>query len=72
MCTVQWGLVIKQNLRFWLVLCRTAIPYRASTGPEQGFPCELFITGKNLFPLQGTPFLIAGILYSLQGIPCEY
>ena len=29
----------------------TAIPYRASTGPEQGFPCEVFLTGKNLFSL---------------------
>ena len=49
----------------------TAVPYRASTGPEQGFPCVLILTGKNLFSLQGTPVLIAGILYSLQGIPCE-
>ena len=34
----------------------TAIPYRASTGPEQGFPCEEILTGKNLFSLQGTLF----------------
>ena len=32
------------------LLC-TAILYRASTGPEQGFPCEVFHTGKNLFSL---------------------
>ena len=49
----------------------TAIPYRARTGPEQGFPCVLILTGKNLFSLQGTPVLIAGNLYSLQGFPCE-
>ena len=49
----------------------TAIPYRASTGPEQGIPCEVFLTGKNLFSLQGTPFPIAGTLFSLQGFPCE-
>ena len=41
---------------------------RARTGPEQGFPCVLILTGKNLFSLQGTPLLIAGILYSLQGM----
>ena len=50
-------------------ICYTAIPYRASTGPEQGFPCEVFhtgtpvfntgislwenFTGKTLFSLQG-------------------
>ena len=49
----------------------TAILYRASTGPEQGFPCEFFHTGKNLFSLQGNPVLIAGTLFSLQGFPCE-
>ena len=32
----------------------TAIPYRARTGPEQGFPCVLILTVKNLFSLQGT------------------
>ena len=40
----------------------TAIPYRARTGPEQGFPCVLILTGKNLFSLQGTPLLIATFL----------
>ena len=34
-------------------LCYIAIPYRASTGPEQGFPCEKYYTGKTLFSLQG-------------------
>ena len=46
----------------------TAIPYRASTGPEQGFPCEVFHTGKNLFSLQGTPVLIAGTPVFITGI----
>ena len=46
----------------------TAIPYRASTGPEQGFPCEVFHTGKNLFSLQGTPGLIAGTPVFITGI----
>ena len=27
----------------------TAIPYRARTGPEQGFPCVVILKGKNLF-----------------------
>ena len=44
---------------------------KARTRPEQGFPCVLILTGKNLFSLQGTPVLIARILYSLQGFPCE-
>ena len=30
-------------LKTWSSLKYTAIPYRASTGPEQGFPCELFL-----------------------------
>ena len=34
---------------FGFEMNHTAIPYRASTGPEQGFPCEVFHTGKNLF-----------------------
>jgi hypothetical protein len=49
----------------------TAIPYRTRTGPEQGFPSVVILTGKTMFSLQGTPFLIAGILYSLQGFSCE-
>ena len=32
----------------------TAIPYRASTGPEQGFSCEVF-------PPREKPFFITGI-----------
>ena len=46
----------------------TAIPYRASTGPEQGFPCEVFHTGKNLFSSKGTPVLIAGTPVFITGI----
>ena len=42
--------------------------YRASTGPEQVFPCEVFHTGKNLFSLQGTPVLIAGTPIFITGI----
>ena len=42
----------------------TAIPYRASTGPEQGFPCVVNYHREK-------PVFIAGTLYSLQGIPCE-
>ena len=42
----------------------TAIPYRASTGPKQGFPCvavlEYFHTGKNLFSLAGIPVMKTG------------
>ena len=46
----------------------TAILYRARTGPEQGFPCEVFHTGNNLFSLQGTPVLIAGTPLFITGI----
>ena len=45
----------------------TAIPYRVSTGPEQGFPCEVFHTGRNLFSIQGTPVLIAGTPVFITG-----
>ena len=39
----------KTNIGFFLLAkYHTAIPYRASTGPEQGFPSELFLTEKNL------------------------
>ena len=51
----------------------TAIPYRASTGPEQGFPCvvfphrekSVFITG---FPGDENRFFPVG--KSTQGNPC--
>ena len=46
----------------------TAILYRASTGTEQGFPCEVFHTWKKLFSLQGTPVLIAGTPVFITGI----
>ena len=51
----------------------TAIPYRASTGPEQGFPCVVF-------PHRENPVFIAGFLVdenrifpvgnTTQGKPC--
>ena len=51
----------------------TAIPYRASTGPEQGFPCVAF-------PHREKPVFIAGFLVdgdrffpvgnTTQGKPC--
>ena len=51
----------------------TAIPYRVSTGPEQGFPCVLFpnrekpvfITG---IPANGNRFF--PVRKSTQGKPC--
>ena len=45
--------------------------YRSTANTSLDFPCEEILTGKNLFSLQGTSVLIAGTLYSLQGIPCE-
>ena len=48
---------------------------QSRTGPVQGqnrvFPAKFFSQEKNLFALQGTPFLVAGTLFSLQGFPCE-
>ena len=37
---------------------------------SQGTPCESIPTEKNLFSLQGTPVLITGSLFSLQGFTC--
>ena len=72
MCFLDFPLERPQNYNLSVLSTKySAIPYRASTGPEQGFPRALILTGKNLFSLQGTPFLIAGILYSLQGIPFD-
>ena len=34
---------------------------------KQGFPCEVFHTGKNLFSSQGTPVLIAGTPVFITG-----
>ena len=59
---------------FFLVFYQcTAIPYRASTGPEQGFPCVIF-------PHREKPVLIAGFQVeenrffpagnTTQGKPC--
>ena len=64
-------MMVFQNSLFWRGIMYTAIPYWASTGPEQGFPREVFLTWRNLFSLQGTPLLIAGTLFSLQEFPCE-
>ena len=44
---------------------------RSVQGQNRDFPVYFFPTGKNLFSLQGTPVLMAGTMYSLQGIPCE-
>ena len=57
----------------FLAVYHTAIPYRASTGPEQGFPCVLFphreknvfVTG---FPGDGNRF--SPVRKSTQGKPC--
>ena len=68
--TELWIPMVLSHRPLWTKPC-TAIPYRARTGPEPGFPCVVILTGKNLFSSQGTPLLIAGFLYSLQGIPCE-
>ena len=60
-------------LNFVQKLWHTAIPYRVSTGPEQGFPCVLF-------PNREKPVFITGIAAnenrffpvgkSTQGNPC--
>ena len=34
----------------------TVIPYRASTGSEQGFPCEVFPHKEKPFFTTGNPF----------------
>ena len=55
----------------------TAIPYRASTGPEQGFPCEDFPYREKPFFITGNPFSHCGknfpgkTLFSLQGRVCS-
>ena len=69
LCSNTKSVWIRQIIRreSFMILC-TAIPYRASTGPVQGFPCEVFHTGKNLFSLQGTPVLIAGTPVFITGI----
>ena len=51
----------------------TAIPYRASTGPEQGFPCVVFqhrknYTGKTLFLLQG--WVCSVLIVSFSNMSC--
>ena len=77
---MHWNALASADIRVWSIFefqvsrdvyNDTAIPYRTSTRPEQGFPCVLFLTWKNLFSLKGNPVLIAGTLFSLQGFPCE-
>jgi hypothetical protein len=51
----------------------TAIPYRASTGPEQGFPCVVFPHRENPvfiagFPVDENRFFPVG--NTTQGNPC--
>ena len=51
----------------------TAIPHRASTGPEQGFPCVVFqhrknYTGKTLFLLQG--WVCSVLIVSFSNMSC--
>ena len=63
----------KQALTSECKITYTAIPYRVSTGPEQGFPCVLFpnrekpvfITG---IPANGNRFF--PVRKSTQGKPC--
>ena len=64
LCNFRTFFLVIQNffkIRTLNLFTYTAIPYRASTGPEQDFPCEVFHTGKNLFSLQGTPVFITRI-----------
>ena len=63
--------ILTTNERNLWSIVKHGNPIQGRKGPEQGFPCVELLTGKNLFSLQGTPLLIAGILYSLQGFPCE-
>ena len=38
----------------------TTIPYRVSTGPEQGFPCVVFPNRENLLLVVGIPLMKTG------------
>ena len=42
-----------------------------SCGSLNVLPIQSLLTGKDLFSLQGTPVVIAGFLFSLQGFPCK-
>ena len=44
------------NLKRSFKMTYTAILYRASTGPEQGFPCEVFLHREKPFFIAGNPF----------------
>jgi hypothetical protein len=56
-----------QPIPIWtLNLAHTAIPYRASTGPEQGFPCVLFPHREKPFPSISYYFHIPIFFYFLE------
>ena len=64
---------INPNFKFCLLIGHTAIPYRASTGPEQGFPCVVFPHRENPvfiagFPVDENRFFPVG--NTTQGNPC--
>ena len=51
----------------------TAIPYRVSTGPEQGFPCVLFPNREKPAFITGIPAIgnrFFPVRKSTQGKPC--
>ena len=50
----------------WITTLQTQTLYSS-----QETPCEPIPIEKNLFSLQGTPDLITGSLFSLQGFPCK-
>ena len=71
-CMAQWGQILfKFELKFYVVC--NAIPYRASTGQEQGFPCVVFPRREKLvfivgFPVDENRFFPVG--NTTQGKPC--
>ena len=60
--------------RFFFNLSPGLFSLQSRTGLEQGVPCEVIHTGKNLFSLQETSFIITGIslwekLHYREGFP---
>ena len=56
-------------------LNHTAIPYRASTGPEQGFPCVVFPHREKPVSISWDPFnenRIFPVGNTTQGKPCSH
>ena len=51
----KYSFLNRNSFDLWkkILYVYNAILYRASTGPEQGFPCWEKLTGKTLFSLQG-------------------